>query len=88
MCALRVADLANLTEAERRDQFSKLLSPPAGGVYPAEVGMRSRIRSYEARYEMTSAELLKKLEAGEIRETAEVSEWLFLLSALPNGVRR
>jgi len=88
MSALRVADLANLTERERRDQFLKLLAPPPGGVYPAEESIRNRIRSYEIRYEMTSAELLSKLAAGEMRETAEVSEWLFFLSSLPNGARR
>ncbi|MDX1530144.1 MAG: hypothetical protein R3362_01330 [Rhodothermales bacterium] len=44
--------------------------------------LRSQIKAFELRYEMTSEGLLVALEAGEQKETAEIVEWLYLLDAL------
>ncbi len=44
--------------------------------------MRRQIRSYERRYELSTAQLREALGRGEIRETAEVSKWLQLHQAL------
>ena len=44
--------------------------------------LKSKVRSFEMRYEMSSAELLRVLEAGNQQETSEIAEWLFLLETL------
>ena len=41
--------------------------------------LRREIQQYEARYELSSDLLEKELEAGRLRETAEVCNWLIAL---------
>lgn len=47
-----------------------------------------RIRQLELRYEMTSEEMLGRLARGEIRETAEIADWLFLIETRAPRVAR
>ena len=38
--------------------------------------LRREIREYEARYELSSDRVEKELEAGRLRETGEICDWL------------
>jgi len=42
----------------------------------------AEVRTFEARYELSSDQLESVLERGEIRETAEVAEWLIAYRTL------
>ena len=44
--------------------------------------LSSELRAYEARYELGSADLERALRAGEIRETAEIVDWLITYRTL------
>ena len=78
---MRLSDLAKLAEPEQQMVIAGLARiAKAGGSPAARAIMRSKIRVFESRYEMTSSEMLKKFRAGEIRETADISKWLFLIS--------
>jgi hypothetical protein len=70
----RDAVLARLMEEARA---------PSNG-FPEAV---ARIRAFEDRYEMTSAELVVRLSDGRQKETAEVAQWLFWLSVLKHSAR-
>lgn len=43
--------------------------------------IKSRIQRFEMRYEISSAEMITRVAAGEMDESGEVAEWLFLLDA-------
>lgn len=44
--------------------------------------MRRRIRLYERRYEIPTAQMLEEVEAGQMRETAEILKWMFAYRVL------
>lgn len=49
---------------------------------------RRKLREYETRYEMSSAEAEEALSSGRLRETAEVCDWMIahqLYRSLQNG---
>jgi len=48
----------------------------------------ARIRRFEERYELASDEMLRQIATGEMKETGDVSEWLFLLDSRRAGVAR
>lgn len=74
--------LATLDEQGRASAWAKLAEDAKKANGEATAYLESRIRSFELRYEITSEELLRALEQDRIKETAEIAEWLFLLSAL------
>jgi hypothetical protein len=82
---VRLADLQALSPAERQEVLNRLAADavgPANGLAAAAV---ARIRDYERRYEMTTAVLLERLGKGEVRETAEIAEWLFWVNVQRGG---
>lgn len=44
--------------------------------------IKKRIAIFEHRYEITSDEMLKKWKQKELKDTAEISEWLMLLKII------
>jgi hypothetical protein len=84
MAALRSRDLARMSPPEAEAAIAKL-AQCVGEPNPAfDARVRARIRDFEIRYEVTSAEMLEELRDGRRKETAEIAEWLFWLSVL-NG---
>lgn len=43
--------------------------------------LREEIAAYETKYEMSSEEMKEKLATGELEETPDISEWVYLLNA-------
>jgi len=76
-----LSDLGGMTERERKAELAALVARAKSSGDEAHRTLDSRIRSYELHYEMSSRELLEKLAREEVKETADVSRWLFLLSA-------
>jgi hypothetical protein len=73
---LALAKFAAMTDEERAVALDELASSPPNGAR-----LEAEIRALEVRYEMTSAAMLKSWRAGELRDTADMSAWLVLLSA-------
>lgn len=74
--------LGHLSEQARLAELGALVENARTANGSASAYLEGRIRAFELQYEMTSADLLATLEAGQQRETAEIAEWLFLLDAL------
>jgi len=47
-----------------------------------ESDLRSRLVAFENRYEIASADVEQAVDRGQVRETAEVAEWIVLWRAL------
>lgn len=84
---LKFKDLAGMIPEERGAEYStaarELRAPERSGLEALD----ARIREYELRYEISSEDLLEKLERGEMKETAEIARWLFLLEIRSARVR-
>ena len=76
---VRSADLALMSTEEREVVLGRLVDSAAGPRNGQRAEIEARIRRFELRYEVSSAELLKELAAGKRKETAEIAEWLFWL---------
>lgn len=72
------AVLRQMTDAERERMLGEAFdsSPEALANYLAVLD--ARLRVFEQRYELPSAALAEALGSGQLRDTADVSEWLFL----------
>lgn len=77
--AIRLADLAALTPSEREIIVERLVKDAVGPINGSGAATIARIRAFEQRYEVSSDTLLEELRTGRRKETAEISEWLFLL---------
>ena len=84
---IKLADLANMSREDQERELASLTRAAA-----ARDGRRamldSRIRRFELRYEMSSAQLAAALRAGTVRETAEIAEWLFWVETREASVGR
>ena len=49
--------------------------------------LNARLREFEQRYELSSTDLPEALRFGRIRETADISRWLFWLEVRAAGAR-
>lgn len=84
---LKMSDLAAMTEHEVGTVLLELereATAPRNGQLAM---LNARIRELETRYEMPSDEMLRRLEGGQIKETADIARWLYLLDARENRVR-
>jgi hypothetical protein len=43
-------------------------------------GIDAKIRAFEIKYEMTSAEAREKFRRGELKDTADIAQWMVLLA--------
>lgn len=84
---MRLSALASMAERERTRALDSLARATRKGSADYSA-INARIRKLEMRYEMSSAELRSRLRDGQIKETAEFAEWLFLLDARPDHVAR
>lgn len=77
---VRLSDLSNMgadAQARHLDALVAATAKPRAGAAVSD----ARIRGFEVRYEMGSDEMRSRLGTGELRETAEIAQWLFLLGS-------
>jgi hypothetical protein len=76
---LKLSELSNMQPERRAAALDELViaanQSPNGGLEALE----SEINEFEARYEMSSDELLERLNADRQEETAEIASWLIRL---------
>lgn len=66
-----------MTTAERRALLDASFEASADSVRVKLLEIGVRVRRYESRYEISSAELPAALAANTIQETAEICDWIF-----------
>ncbi len=72
------AALGLMSEVERSRFLDAALGAPPEVVNEYILVLDARLRVFEARYELRSAELHEALASHHLPETAEISRWLFL----------
>jgi hypothetical protein len=79
MKSVRDSELRKLSPDERRKVYAQLaeaaFATPNGEIEE----LNAELRSYEQRYELSSAHLVQALESGHLRETADVASWVITL---------
>jgi hypothetical protein len=66
-----------MNAAERDEVLAEAFTPATASIRVHLVAISAKVRQYEARYEMSSADLPAALASNRIRETAEICDWLF-----------
>lgn len=75
---LRFSELRDLSPRERRERIREFSQRPSRNGGAAEVDQR--IAEFESRYEKSSKTMREQFRTGNLRETAEIGQWLILLS--------
>lgn len=82
---LKLSELARLPKADRDVALGKLVEAARAPRNGQARELDQRIRAFEIRYEMTSEEMVRRLHAGQIEDTADISKWTMLLLARSRG---
>jgi len=82
---LKLSDLAKLPKTERDAALGELVRAAKAPRNGQARALDDRIRAFEVRYEMTSEQMLQRLAAGQLQDTADVSKWTTLLYARVRG---
>ena len=80
--SVKLADLRSLMPKDRDvllEQFVAESVAPTNGQLNA---VHARVRAFEAKYEMKSDDLVRCLEHQQMRETADIAQWLFCLGVI------
>jgi hypothetical protein len=86
---VKLSDLANMPVEDSDRVLAELVQSAKAKRNGQRAVMDARIREFEIRYEMSSADLHERLRSGALLETAEIARWLMLLAARENrGSRR
>lgn len=85
---VRLSELATMRPEEFRAAAAELRQASRQAKKSGSPPLDRRIRAFEVRYEMSSDQMLRRLNAGEQNETAEICEWLLLLAARGERAQR
>ncbi|MBK7351654.1 MAG: hypothetical protein IPI92_17510 [Gemmatimonadetes bacterium] len=69
--------LRGMSSEERDRLLESAFTAPGEGLPAYLAVLDARLRVFEQRYELSSADLPSALAQGTLRETTEVSDWLF-----------
>ena len=84
---VKSAELALMSSAGKRQAVAELLAYSRSANGSASTYLSEQVRQFETRYEMTSADLKRKLQAQPELETADIAQWLFLVGLLEKHER-
>ena len=85
---IKLSELGRLSRDEQETEFKSLTRASIATPNGTRAIVTDRIREFERRYEMKSAQLLEGLEQGTVRETADIAEWVFWLDTRDHSVAR
>lgn len=71
------AALRQMSEADRTRLLDTVFEWPEEVLANFLAVVDARLRVFEQRYELPSAALAEAVESGKLRDTADVSEWMF-----------
>jgi hypothetical protein len=69
--------LRHMTEEERTRLLDEAFAAAPDALTNYLAVIEARLRAFEQRYELASSELAEALRRGAVRDTADVSDWLF-----------
>lgn len=75
---MKLNEYARLTpekQADFRKEWVAVSKKPPNGQLSA---VEAKLRAFEHRYEMSTTEMRAKFKAGELMDTADISQWLIL----------
>lgn len=72
-----LSKLEGMTREERGQTLDALTEASGDGTS----SVSEEVKAFEDKYGMSSAEMKEKVATGEMKETPEISKWLFLLNA-------
>ena len=81
------AELSNMSAEDRQRALAELVSKANDPQNGQQAALGARLREFEQRYELSSADLPEALRSGRIQETAEISRWLFWIEVRAAGAR-
>ena len=81
---VKLSDLQYMTQESRTRVLSSLIETATSNGAVSSNLLSARIKRFELQYEMSSDEMKEELGKGSLKETAEISQWLFLIG-LRNG---
>jgi hypothetical protein len=84
---VKSTELALMQPASKSQAVKELLACSRSANGSASIYLSGQVRQFEMRYEMTSAELKRRLQAQPELETADFAQWLFLLDLLEKHER-
>ena len=80
---MTIADRPNARQvAELREEFNKALGRGLEETDLYRLQLQQRVRKYERRYEMSSQDMLKLLATRQLKETRDISVWLWTYDLL------
>jgi len=82
MRVLTTNTLAHLKGEAKQAALAALVAAARTTTEHANRHLETRVRAYELRYEMTTQQLLRALQEGQQKETADIADWLFWYDAL------
>jgi hypothetical protein len=83
--SVRLDEFAGMTPAEQAGTLTGLVRA-ARTREGTSSAAAARVRAFELRYEMSTAEMIRGYRSGELRETADIAEWLFWAEAQDSRV--
>lgn len=84
---VKSTELTLMPPAGKRQAVTELVAYSRSANGSASRYLSEQVRQFETRYEMTSAELKRKLQAQPDIETADIAQWLFLVDLLEKHER-
>ena len=75
--AIGVRDLGSLSKHDRDVAITALVKEAIAPVNGQAMVIKAKIQGYEARYEISSSQLMDRLRSNPSAETADIAQWLF-----------
>lgn len=82
---LKLSELAKMPKPQRDAALADLVRAAKAPRNGQGKVLSERIRAFEVQYEMTSEEMLERLAAGDLHDTADIARWAMLLYARDRG---
>jgi hypothetical protein len=83
--SVSLSDLHNMSREDRERELNEIITRAQAPRNGQRAIIAAKIRAFENRYDMTTAELVERLEGGQLRETADFSRWMFWFNTLTDA---
>jgi hypothetical protein len=81
------SELSNMPAEDRQRALAELVAMAGAPENGQRAALEARLREFEQRYELSSADLPEALRSGRLQETADISRWLFWIEVRAAGAR-
>lgn len=78
---MKLQAFSTMTPEQRREAVSAMAAVAKGAPNGQMGPINARVAEFEARYEMTTADMITALRSGKLQDTADIAEWLVIARA-------